>query len=143
MSITKTYSILFLALCCFCACNATKNKPLEIDFSQDSLSIVIRNIDPAGMNKIRNGELNDSLVQELVTVLEAPLETDTSGIQLPVQGKVLAGSDSLIFKPAEPFQRGRKYMVLTYMNSRFADLQSIIKSRTKFNMAPNQKVLWR
>lgn len=132
---------LALSICCLVACNSTKNRPLEIDFSRDSTSIVIKNIDPAGMAKIRSGALNNSSLQALVTVLAAPLEGDTSGLQLEVPGKMLAAGDSLVFKPAVPFESGRKYMVLTYINSKFADFQSIIKRKTKFNMAPNQKVL--
>lgn len=135
--------MLCLLLCSFSACNSTKSRPLEIDFSKDSASIEIRNIDPAGMAKIRNGELNDSLLQELVTVLESPMVGDSAGVELEVPGKILPASDALIFKPEAPFEKGRQYMVLTYVNSRFADFQSIIKSQTKFNMAPNQKVLWR
>jgi hypothetical protein len=139
----KDCGMLCLLLCSLFACNSTKSRPLEIDFAKDSASIEIRNIDPAGMAKIRNGELNDSLLQELVTVLQSPLAGDSVGMELEVEGKVLPAADALIFKPEAPFEKGRKYMVLTYVNSRFADFQSIIKSQTKFNMAPNQKVLWR
>jgi hypothetical protein len=133
--------IVFMLLCSLGACNSTKNSPLDIDFSRDSTSIVIKNIDPVGMAKIKNGELGDSLLQELVTVLESPLAEDTAGMQLQMPGKVLPAGDALIFQPGRPFEKGRKYMVLTYINSKFADFQSIIKSKTKFNMAPNQKVL--
>lgn len=133
--------VVFMLLCSLIACNSTKNKPLEIDFSRDSTSIVIKNIDPVGMAKIKNGELGDSLLQELVTVMESPLAEDTASMQLQRSGKLLAAGDSLIFQPARPFAKGRKYMVLTYINSKFADFQSIIKNKTKFNMAPNQKVL--
>lgn len=130
-----------ISFCCFATCNSTKNKPLDINFSNDSTAIVIKNIDPAGMAKIRNGELSDSLLQELVTVVESPLADDTAGMQVQMPGKVLQARDSLIFKPSHPFEKGRRYMVLTYINSKFADFQSIIKTKTKFNMAPNQKVL--
>ena len=133
--------LVFISFCCLVACNSTKNRPLDINFSKDSTAIVIKNIDPAGMAKIRNGELGDSLLQELVTVVESPLANDTAGVQLRMPGKVLQARDSLIFQPAHPFEKGRKYMVLTYINSKFADFQSLIKSKTKFNMAPNQKVL--
>jgi len=139
----RALCIVFISLCCLAACNSTKNRPLDIDFSGDSTSIVIKNIDPAGMAKIKNGELDNSLVQELVTVVESPLAGDTAELQLQMPGKVLPVGDSLIFQPARPFERGRKYMVLTYINSKFADFQSVIKSKTKFNMAPNQQVLWR
>ena len=133
--------VVLISLCCLVGCNSTKNRPLEITFSSDSTSIVIKNVDPVGMAKIRNGELGDSLLQELVTVVESPLAGDTAGLQMPLPGKLLQTSDSLVFQPARPFEKGRKYMVLTYINSKFADLQSVIKNKTKFNMAPNQQVL--
>lgn len=139
----KGYAVLCLLLCSLYACNSTKSKPLEIDFSKDSLAIEIRNIDPVGMAKIRNGELTDSLLQGMVTVLQSPQAGDSAGVELEVQGEILPAAVGLIFKPEAGFKKGRKYMVLTYVNSRFADFQSIIKSQTKFNMAPNQKVLLR
>ena len=130
-----------ISFCCLAACNSTKNKPLEINFSKDSTSIVIRNVDPVGMAKIARGELSDSLLQELVTVVESPLKGDTAELELQLPGKVQQLGDSLVFQPSRPFEKGRKYMVLTYINSKFADFQSVIKSKTKFNMAPNQQVL--
>lgn len=139
----KGYAGLCLLLCGLYACNSTKSRPLEIDFSKDSLAIEIRNIDPVGMAKIRNGELTDSLLQELVTVLQSPQAGDSAGVELEVPGEILPAADGLTFKPEAGFEKGRKYVVLTYVNSRFADFQSIIKSQTKFNMAPNQKVLLR
>lgn len=139
----KGYAALCLLFCSLYACNDTKSRPLEIDFTADSTAIAIRNIDPVGMAKIRNGELTDSLLQELVTVLESPMDGDSAGVELQVRGSILPAADGLVFKPNVAFEKGRKYMVLTYVNSRFADFQSIIKSKTKFNMAPNQKVLWR
>jgi len=128
----KGYAGLCLLLCSLYACNSTKSRPLEIDFSKDSLAI-----------EIRNGELTDSLLQELVTVLQSPQAGDSAGLELEVPGEILPAADGLIFKPEAGFEKGRKYMVLTYVNSRFADFQSTIKSQTKFNMAPNQKVLLR
>lgn len=134
--------VLLLVIFCF-ACNSTKSRPLDIGFSADSSSIVIRNVDPVGMAKIRNGELQDSLLQELVTVLKTPLADDSTGVSLEVRGRVLPEAEALIFKPESPFEKGRDYRVLTYINSRFADLQSVVKGQTKFNMAPNEQVLRR
>lgn len=134
---------MFLFVGCFYACKSSKNEELNIDFSRDSTSIVIRNIDPVGMLKIQNGELSDSVLQQMVTVLESAAADDSTSVERSVPGKVLKGKDALSFKPAVPFKKGRQYMVLTYLNSKFADLQSIIKNQTKFNMAPNQKILLR
>ncbi len=117
---------------CFYACGTAKNEKLDIDFSSDSTTIIIKNIDPVGMLKIQNGELSDSLLQQMVTVLESPAEDDSTSVERSVPGKLLKGKDFLSFQPAVPFKNGRQYMVLTYLNSKFADLQSIIKNQTKF-----------
>ena len=132
---------LLLVFCCLFACDSTKNRPLVIDFDQDSLSIVIKNIDPVGLRQIRDDSLKGPVLQQMISVTELPAAADTAGIPREVHGAVQAGPDQLIFKPAKPFQKGRKYRVLTYMNSKFADFQSILKNKTRFNMAPNEKVL--
>src|SRR5690606_14453831 len=101
----KGYAGLCLLLCGLYACNSTKSRPLEIDFSKDSLAIEIRNIDPVGMAKIRNGELTDCLLQELVTVLQSPQEGDSAGLELEVPGEILPDADGLIFKPEVAFEK--------------------------------------
>jgi hypothetical protein len=132
-----------LIICCSLACSSAKNEPLDIDFSKDSSSIRIKNIDPVGLLKIKNGELNDSVVQRMVQVVASPKEGDTSSQEQLVPGKIAADSLSLVFKPVKPFEKGKRYMVLTFINSKFGDLQSLIQSKTKFSMAPNQKILQR
>lgn len=139
----KGYFALLLFSGSLYACNPAKNDKLEIDFSRDSTAIIIKNIDPVGMLKIQNGELSDSVLQEMVQVLESAEEDDSASMERSIPGKLRKGKDFLSFHPALPFKKGREYMVLTYLNSRFADLQSIIKNETKFNMAPNQKTLSR
>ena len=130
-----------MLFCCLIACKATKNSALDIDFAPDTLSIVIRNVDPVGMAKIRSGALQGAALQELVQVMEVPLAEDSSGLEHDVPGRVLVEDDELLFKPEMPFKKGMRYIVLTYVNVKFADFESIMKNNTKFNMAPNQKVL--
>jgi hypothetical protein len=132
-----------LMVCCILACSNTKNEPLDIDFSKDSSSIQIKHIDPVGLLKIKNGELSDSVVQRMVQVVVSPEEGDTSSRDQLVPGKIIADSLSLIFTPSLPFEKGKRYMVLTFINSKFGDLQSLIQNKTKFSMAPNQKILQR
>jgi len=134
--------VVFVVFFCV-ACNDTKSKPLDINFTEDSTMIRIKNIDPVGLHQIKNGDLSDSVVQRMVQVLESPMAGDSSGQELMLMGKIYADSSGLLFRPAEPFERGRRYMVLTFINSKFGDLQSLIQSRTKFSMAPNQKILQR
>lgn len=132
-----------LMVCCSLACSNAKNEPLDIDFSKDSSSIQIRRIEPVGLLKIKNGELSDSVVQRMVQVVVSPEEGDTSSRDQLVPGKIVVDSLSLIFKPSMPFEKGKRYMVLTFINSKFGDLQSLIQNKTKFSMAPNQKILQR
>lgn len=130
-------------VCCCVACSNKKNEPLNIVFTEDSTSIQIKNIDPVGLLKIKNGQLNDSVVQRMVQVLVSPEVGDSSGREQTLPGRISVDSAALIFRPAEPFEKGRRYMVLTFINSKFGDLQSLIQSKTKFSMAPNQKILQR
>ncbi len=138
------YPALLISLLLFSsmyACKSTKNRPLEIDFAADTLSIVIRNVDPVGMAKIRSGELQGAALQEMVKVVALPLAQDSAGLEHAVSGEVLVKDDELLFKPAVPFKSGMRYIVYTYANVKFADFESIMKNNTKFNLAPNQKVL--
>jgi hypothetical protein len=141
LNVKGLLALVFIASCT--ACNSTKNKPLVIDFSSDSTQIIIRDIDPVGMLKIRNGDLNDSLLQQAVTVMESPSEEDSTGMERVMPGKVIRGTDHLTFVPAEPFRKGKLYLVQTYINSAFSDLQTLIKGKTKLHMVPNQKTLGR
>lgn len=130
-----------LLFCGLIACKSTKNRPLDIAFTPDTSGIVIRNVDPVGMAKIRSGALQGAALQELVKVVEVSLGEDSTGLERDVPGRVLAKDDDLLFKPEMPFKKGMRYIVLTYANVKFADFESIMKNNTKFNMAPNQKVL--
>lgn len=136
------YLIALLACCCL-ACNPAKNEPLDIAFSKDSTSIEIKHVDPVGLLKIKNGQLNDSVLQSMVKVMVSAGENDSTGIEQVVPGRVMADSLILKFEPLQPFEKGKQYMVLTFINSKFGDLQSLIQSKTKFSMAPNQKILQR
>jgi hypothetical protein len=141
LNVKGLLALIFIGICS--ACNSTKNKPLVIDFSRDSTQIIIEGIDPVGMLKIRNGELNDSLLQQAITVMESPSDEDSTGMERVMPGMVVIGAHNLTFVPAQPFKKGKLYLVQTYINSAFGDMETLIKGKTKLHMVPNQKTLER
>ncbi|TDQ09370.1 hypothetical protein [Pedobacter metabolipauper] len=125
------------------SCSSTNNKPLLIDFSADSTSIVIRNIDHAGILQLRSGSVSDSALHELVSVLQTPFEQDTSIKELPLDGKIEVTDRDVIFKPASRFIPGNDYMVITFLNANFGHADQVMKGSLDYKLKPQQKLLTR
>ncbi|WP_449435614.1 hypothetical protein [Pedobacter steynii] len=96
-------------LMAFCAttlvfsCTSTNSKPLLIEFSVDSSAIVFRNIDQAGLLQLKNAPAADSVFYDVLTVLQTPSEKDSLIKEMPVNGKITANDEGLVFVPEKPF----------------------------------------
>lgn len=139
----KVHLYLLLALMCFSACSRTKNKPLSIAFSADSTAILVSNIDAAGLHQLKNMGNLDSLRTPLLTVMDTPTDEDSTGREQEVPGRTRLVEDVLEFKPDAPFRRGKQYLVISYLNVRFGNLQSALQGTMRNGVRPNQKLLKR
>jgi hypothetical protein len=139
----KVFCYLLVGLAGFNACSSANNKPLSIGFSADSTMILVSNIDPAGLHRIQPMGDPDSLEQALVTVLDTPSDEDSTSQEAQVPGKIRIIDNVLEFKPEQPFKKGRQYLVISYLNVRFGDLQSALKGTMRNGVKPNQKLLKR
>jgi len=124
-------------------CSSSEENTLAIDFSADSATIIIRNIDQAGLLRLKNSAAPDSVLNNLISVLQTPSERDTSIMEALVPGTILTGDTEIVFKPDSPFVKGRDYLVITHMNIRFGDAEKIAKSKLSFTVKPLQKLLTR
>lgn len=127
----------------FAACSNANNKPLSIDFSADSTKIVLQHIDQAGLLALKNNKEGDSVLNELVAVLQTPSEQDSAIREEPVVGKMLLTDSSVVFIPTQPFVKGRDYLVITHLNIRFGGAKEVLKGKINYSMKPQQKLLTR
>ncbi|MES2828540.1 MAG: hypothetical protein V4687_10305 [Bacteroidota bacterium] len=124
-------------------CSSSNNKPLSIGFSADSSSIIIGNIDQPGLLALRDLKNTDSLYRELIAVLQTPSETDTILREELIEGDYLITDSNVVFKPAKPFVKCREYLVITHINAKFGDAESIATSSLSTGVKPREKHLIR
>lgn len=134
--------LLFFVIVLF-ACSSANNKPLLIDFSADSSSVVFNQIDQTGLLQLKSLGQGDSTLNNLISVLQTPSAIDTGLRELPVDGKIMVTDSNLVFIPASPFVKGKTYLVVTYLNARFGSIEKILKNELKPGIRPQQKVLTR
>jgi hypothetical protein len=123
------------------SCNETSNEALLIDFSSDSSSIVISNINSDGLLQLKNNLKTDTMYQKLVSVLQTPAEDDSISMEIEWPGKLTMQGDNLVFSPDSSFKKGKQYLVETMINTKFATGEEILKSEVGHNVKPVQKML--
>lgn len=128
---------------CLIACSSANNKPIDIDFSADSNSIVLKNIDAAGLHQLRNTPHLDSNASLFLRVLDTPADDDSTALETQIEGKVRIIDDEIEFRPLKPLIKGRQYMVSTYLNTKFGNFQSVLSGTIGRAVKPNQKLLRR
>nr|WP_199077031.1 hypothetical protein [Pedobacter sp. ASV19] len=114
-----------------------------ISFSSDSNAVVISGVSAAGLAQLKNSPVQDSLVYSLLSLLQTPSEQDTSVVEQPIKGLISVQDSTIIFKPESSFVKGRDYLVLTYLNSQFANAGAMLKGQMTYKLKPVQKVLSR
>lgn len=135
--------LVLLSVCMLFSCSSTNNKPLLIDFSTDSSSIVFSHIDRAGITRLQGAGANDSIFNNLVSIIEMPTELDTTFKEHAIEGGFLLTDSNLVFTPVVPFIKGRDYLVITYLNSKFGDIKDALKGELSTGIKPLQQVLTR
>ncbi|WEK19187.1 MAG: hypothetical protein P0Y49_20630 [Candidatus Pedobacter colombiensis] len=139
----KQFGIFFFAIILF-SCSSANNKPLLIGFSADSSAIVFDHINRAGLLQLQNDSLDgDSVLNDLVSVLQTPSELDSTLKELPVEGKVVVTDSNLVFIPKVPFVKGRDYLVVTHLNARFGTVKELLKSELKPGVRTYRQLLKR
>ncbi|MFA4867313.1 MAG: hypothetical protein WC623_03895 [Pedobacter sp.] len=132
-----------LFACLLFGCSSTNNKPLLIDFSADSSSIVFNHIDRVGLNQLQEFGADDSTFKSLVSILEMPGVLDTTFKEHAINGKFQLTDSNLVFIPERSFVKGREYLVITHLNSKFGDLKALLKGELSTGVRPLQKALSR
>jgi hypothetical protein len=141
-STVNLFAVLYAAVCLL-ACSSANNKPLLIDFNADSSAIAFNHIDKAGLLQLQTGQNADSLLHNLVSVLETPSEKDTTLKEAPVEGRFKVSDSNLVFIPARPFVKGRDYLVITHLNTHFGQLKDVVNGGLSNRVKPASKLLTR
>jgi hypothetical protein len=134
---------LFFFPALFSGCSSADEKSLSIDFSPDSSAIVFSHIDQAGLTQLRNAQYPDSILSELISVLQTPSERDTSLKETPVEGHLKLTDSTIVFYPDTSFVSGRDYLVITHLNTSFVDAKRVLTNGVSVKLRPVQKVLSR
>jgi len=143
LSNLKKYVYLLAILYSLSSCSSANNKPVLIGFSADSASIVVTNIDRDGLYQLKSDTTNDSLKNQLISVVQTPSDSDSTIMEAAIAGRVLVTDSSVIFMPAQAFVKGRDYLVSTYLNSRFAGVGNVLKGRMNYAVKPSEQLLSR
>ncbi|KQB99315.1 hypothetical protein [Pedobacter sp. Hv1] len=125
------------------ACNTTNNKPLSIQFAADSNKIVISNINDASLFHLQKYINTDSSYQNLVSVLQTPVDDDSTSMEMDWPGKLSIANHQLVFTPQSPFIKGKAYLVETMISAEFASGKDIIESKVGYKVKPQQQLLKR
>ena len=125
------------------ACSPTNNKPVSIHFSADSNAIVISDLNGASLLQLKNNMKTDSSYQNLVSVLQTPVEDDSTSMEMEWPGKLSVANDQLVFTPKLPFVKGKTYLVETMISAEFASGKDIVKSKVGYKVKPQQQLLKR
>ncbi|MNK26310.1 hypothetical protein D3C87_446430 [compost metagenome] len=136
------YLILFIIAFLAISCSNTNNRPI-IQFSADSTSIIIKNIDEASLLQVKNAHKDSSNAFNLVTVLLKPGELDSVQDELEVPGKINIAGDSLVFNPDSSFVKGKTYVVESYIGVKFATVGNLISGNAKQNLQAQRQTLRR
>jgi len=130
--------VAFLAI----SCSNTNNRPI-IQFSDDSTSIIIKNIDEASLLQVKNAYKANSDTINMITVLLKPGELDSIQDELEVPGKINIAGDSLVFNPDSAFMKGKTYVVESYIGVKFATVGNLISGTAKQNLQAQRQTLRR
>lgn len=134
----------FLFVVFLFACTSANNKPLLIRFSADSSAIVFDHINRAGLLQLQNEVADtDSALNDLVSVLQTPSDQESTLKELPIEGRVVVTDSNLVFIPKIPFVKGRDYLVVTHLNTRFGTVKELLKNELKPGIRAHQQLLTR
>ena len=138
----KTLALVFFSIA-FSRCSSSNSKPLSIAFASDSTKIVISNIDRPGLLGLQQLKPQDTVFRELIAVLQTPSEKDSTIREEPIPGNYSVSDTGVVFSPAQPFVKGREYLVITHMNAKFGDAEQVAKGQLSLGVKPVQKSLVR
>lgn len=124
------------------SCSNTNNRPI-IQFSADSTSIIIKNIDEASLLQVKNAYKANADTINMVTVLLKPGELDSIQDELEVPGKINVAGDSLVFNPDSAFMKGKTYVVESYIGVKFATVGNLISGSAEQNLQAQRQTLKR
>ncbi|WP_406824947.1 hypothetical protein [Pedobacter sp. KACC 23697] len=114
-----------------------------IKFSEDSTSIIIKNIDEASLLQVKNAYQRKTDTINMISVLIRPGDLDSIQDEQEVPGKVEVLGDSLVFSPDLPFLKGKEYLVESYIGVKFAAVGDLIMGKGKQNLKAQQQTLKR
>lgn len=128
---------------CLMACSTANDKPLAIQFSTNRNSLIFSGIDPAGLLQLKNTPNIDTGFAKVLSVAEIPAINDSTGMEIPVPGKLQVTDSNVVFLPLRGFTAGKRYRVESYLNVRFANPVMLLSGKLNHGIQPQQVILVR
>jgi len=124
------------------SCSNTNKAPV-IMFSEDSTSILIKNIDEASLYELKKDNKAHPGIQSIISVMLIPNETDSLQDERSISGSTIIQDNIVVFKPELPFIKNETYLVESYIGSKFADKSKLFKGTVKYKLEPQKQLLKR
>lgn len=128
---------------CLISCSSANNKPVLIQFSQDSNAVIFSGIDAAGLLQLRNTPGIDTAYSSVLSVMELPEENDSAGLERAVAGRIVISDSTAVFKPQHAFSRGKSYQVISYLNAKFGNAGMMLTGKLDHKVKPQKLILTR
>ncbi len=135
-------SVMFWVSISLFSCSNRNKKPV-IKFSGDSASIIIKNIDEASLLQFKNAYQGKADTTNIISVLARPGDLDSIQDEQEVPGKIKISGDSLVFRPDQPFLKGKEYRVESYIGVKFATIGDLVMGKGRQNLKAQQQTLRR
>ncbi|RZK49549.1 MAG: hypothetical protein EOO99_06040 [Pedobacter sp.] len=128
------------------SCSSTDKVPqLQPQFKPDSTGIVFLNIEKSSVLLLKKmlesaDNFND---QRLVSVYQLNEEGSAGLAEEVFPGNLEVKNEQLIFTPSKPFVPGKEYLLETYIESSFGDMEDILRGNLGNSPKPKTHILKR
>lgn len=114
-----------------------------IGFSPDSNAIIFSGIDAPGLLELRNTPGIDTSYSSVLSVMELPGQNDSIGFEREFAGRLTIADSTVVFNPGNAFSRGKRYMIVSYLNAKFGTAGMMLTGKLDHKVKPQEVILIR
>jgi glutathionylspermidine synthase len=114
----------------FFSCNSRTNNKLEelinIEINQDSSAIEVKGIDAFILNELKSDSLSKENLSTNLSVFNK-VDEDLQDLERTITGHYQFTEIGILFKPDEPFQKNKTYLIELYIQNPNTDIEQQLK----------------